>query len=56
MSTKPGSAGSIRPGLIESSDVAPASNHDVVALAGAETAYAPGQHRHYSNIGYRAVG
>ena len=43
-------------GLIESSDVAPASNHDVVALAGAETAYAPGQHRHYSNIGYRAVG
>jgi CubicO group peptidase (beta-lactamase class C family) len=43
-------------GLVESSDLAPASNYDVVALAGAETVYAPGEHRHYSNIGYRAVG
>lgn len=43
-------------GLVQSSDVAPASNYDVVALAGTETGYAPGQHRHYSNIGYRAVG
>ena len=43
-------------GLVESSDVAPASNYDVLALAGTETTYAPGEHRHYSNIGYRAVG
>lgn len=43
-------------GLVESSDVAPASNYDVVALAGTETGYAPGAHRHYSNLGYRAVG
>ena len=43
-------------GLVESSDVAPASNYDVVALAGTETGYAPGEHRHYSNLGYRAVG
>jgi CubicO group peptidase (beta-lactamase class C family) len=43
-------------GLVQSSDVAPASNYDVVALAGTETGYAPGEHRHYSNIGYRAVG
>jgi CubicO group peptidase (beta-lactamase class C family) len=43
-------------GLVESSDLAPASNYDVVALAGTETVYAPGEHRHYSNIGYRAAG
>jgi len=43
-------------GLIESSDVAPASNYDVIALAGAEPGLAPGEHRWYSNIGYRAVG
>jgi CubicO group peptidase (beta-lactamase class C family) len=43
-------------GLVESSDLAPASNYDVVALAGAERGYAPGEHRHYSNVGYRAVG
>jgi len=43
-------------GLVQSCDVAPASNYDVVALAGTETGYAPGEHRHYSNIGYRAVG
>jgi CubicO group peptidase (beta-lactamase class C family) len=43
-------------GLIESSDVAPASSYDVVALAGTDTAYVPGEHRHYSNLGYRAVG
>jgi D-alanyl-D-alanine carboxypeptidase len=43
-------------GLVQSSDIAPASNYDVVALAGSETGYAPGEHRHYSNIGYRAIG
>jgi CubicO group peptidase (beta-lactamase class C family) len=43
-------------GLVESSDLAPASNYDVVALAGTETGYAPGEHRHYSNLGFRAVG
>jgi CubicO group peptidase (beta-lactamase class C family) len=43
-------------GLVESSDLAPASTYDVVALAGTETGYAPGEHRHNSNIGYRAVG
>jgi CubicO group peptidase (beta-lactamase class C family) len=43
-------------GLVESSDLAPASTYDVVALAGAETGYAPGEHRHYSNLGYRVVG
>ena len=43
-------------GFVESSDLAPASTYDVVALAGTETGYAPGEHRHNSNIGYRAVG
>jgi CubicO group peptidase (beta-lactamase class C family) len=43
-------------GLVESSDLAPASTYDVVALAGTETGYPPGAHRHYSNLGYRAVG
>jgi len=43
-------------GLIESSDLAPASNYDVIALAGTELGFAPGEHRWYSNIGYRAVG
>jgi CubicO group peptidase (beta-lactamase class C family) len=43
-------------GLVESSDLAPASNYDVVALAGTGTDWPPGEHRHYSNVGYRAVG
>ena len=43
-------------GVIESSDLAPASNYDVLALADTETGFAPGSHRHYSNVGYRAVG
>ena len=43
-------------GLIESSDRAPASNFDVIALGEDEAGFAPGAHRHYSNIGYRAVG
>jgi CubicO group peptidase (beta-lactamase class C family) len=43
-------------GLIASSDRAPASSYDVLALAETETGFAPGEHRHYSNVGYRAVG
>ncbi len=43
-------------GVIESSDLAPASTYDVIALAEGETGFAPGTHRHYSNVGYRAVG
>src|SRR6185312_3366113 len=43
-------------GLIESSDLAPASNYDVIALADTDLGFAPGEHRWYSNIGYRAVG
>ena len=43
-------------GLIESSDRAPASTYDVLALADTETGFSPGEHRHYSNVGYRAVG
>ena len=43
-------------GVIESSDIAPASTYDVLALARNELGFAPGEHRWYSNIGYRAVG
>ena len=43
-------------GLIGTSDLAPASNYDVIALADTEAGFAPGQHRLYSNIGYRLVG
>jgi CubicO group peptidase (beta-lactamase class C family) len=43
-------------GLIETSDLAPASAYDVIALAGTDPGFAPGEHRHYSNVGYRAVG
>jgi Beta-lactamase len=43
-------------GVIENSDRAPASGYDVVALADTKTGFAPGEHRHYSNVGYRAVG
>jgi CubicO group peptidase (beta-lactamase class C family) len=43
-------------GVVESSDLAPASTYDVIALAEGETGFAPGTHRHYSNVGYRAVG
>jgi CubicO group peptidase (beta-lactamase class C family) len=43
-------------GVIETSDLAPASTYDVIALADAPTGFAPGEHRHYSDIGYRAVG
>jgi CubicO group peptidase (beta-lactamase class C family) len=43
-------------GLVESSDRAPASNWDVIALDEAMAGFEPGAHRHYSNIGYRVVG
>jgi CubicO group peptidase (beta-lactamase class C family) len=43
-------------GVVESSDLAPASGYDVIALADTEAGFAPGEHRHYSNVGYRAVG
>jgi CubicO group peptidase (beta-lactamase class C family) len=43
-------------GVVESSDHAPASTYDVIALTGLEAGFPPGDHRHYSNIGYRAVG
>jgi CubicO group peptidase (beta-lactamase class C family) len=34
-------------GVIASSDLAPASNYDVIALAATETGFAPGTQRHY---------
>lgn len=43
-------------GVIENSDLAPASTYDVIALRDTDTGFAPGEHRHYSNLGYRAVG
>jgi CubicO group peptidase (beta-lactamase class C family) len=43
-------------GVISDSDLAPASTYDVIALAGSRPGFAPGQHRHYSNVGYRAIG
>ena len=35
-------------GIVESSDLAPASTYDVIALADTETGFAPGEHRWYS--------
>ena len=43
-------------GLIRGSEVATASNYDVLALAGTETGFDPGTHFWYSNVGYRVVG
>ncbi len=43
-------------GLIASSDRAPASTYDVIALTETAPGFAPGEHLHYSNVGYRAVG
>lgn len=43
-------------GLIGTSDLAPASSYDVIALAETELGFPPGRHRLYSNIGYRLVG
>jgi CubicO group peptidase (beta-lactamase class C family) len=43
-------------GAIASSDRAPASNYDVIALTETAPGFAPGEHRYYSDVGYRAVG
>ena len=43
-------------GVIASSDQAPASTYDVIALTAMAPGFAPGEHRSYSNVGYRAVG
>jgi CubicO group peptidase (beta-lactamase class C family) len=43
-------------GLIRGSEVATASNYDVIALAETETGFDPGEHFWYSNVGYRVVG
>lgn len=43
-------------GLISTSDLAPASGYDVIALADTELGFTPGEHRLYSNLGYRVVG
>jgi CubicO group peptidase (beta-lactamase class C family) len=43
-------------GLIRGSEIATASNYDVVALAETETGFAPGEHHWYSNVGYRVIG
>ena len=43
-------------GVIASSDRAPASTFDVIALTETAPGFAPGEHFHYSNVGYRAVG
>jgi CubicO group peptidase (beta-lactamase class C family) len=43
-------------GLVEALDRAPNSNVDVLGLADTEAGFAPGEHHHYSNVGYRAVG
>lgn len=43
-------------GLIATTDLAPASGYDVIALAAAEPGFEPGAHRLYSDLGYRTVG
>ena len=43
-------------GLIAMSDLAPASGYDVIALADTELGFPPGEHRYYSDVGYRAIG
>jgi CubicO group peptidase (beta-lactamase class C family) len=43
-------------GVIADSDRAPASTFDVIALRDIAPGFAPGEHFHYSNVGYRAVG
>jgi len=43
-------------GIIQGSEIAPASNYDVIALADTDAGFAPGAHFWYSNVGYRAVG
>ena len=43
-------------GIIATSDLAPASGYDVIALAETEPGFAPGEHRLYSDLGYRTIG
>jgi CubicO group peptidase (beta-lactamase class C family) len=43
-------------GLIRGSELATASNYDVVALADTAVGFQPGEHYWYSNVGYRAIG
>ena len=43
-------------GLIATSDLAPASGYDVIALAETEPGFAPGEHRLYLDVGYRTIG
>ena len=43
-------------GVIEASGLAPGSTYDVIALTNTEPGFGPGEHRHYSNVGYRAIG
>jgi CubicO group peptidase (beta-lactamase class C family) len=43
-------------GIIRGSEIATASNYDVIALAETEAAFEPGAHFWYSNVGYRVVG
>jgi CubicO group peptidase (beta-lactamase class C family) len=43
-------------GLIRGSELATASNYDVVALADSEVGFTAGEHLWYSNVGYRVIG
>jgi CubicO group peptidase (beta-lactamase class C family) len=43
-------------GIVASSDLAPASGFDAIALRDTALGFEPGGHRHYSNAGYRVIG
>lgn len=43
-------------GIITGSDLAPNSRYEPVALHETETAFPPGKHFHYSNVGYKTLG
>jgi len=43
-------------GIIRGTDFAPAPAYEVYALRETETGSPPGQHFHYSNVGYKALG
>ena len=43
-------------GIIRGTDFAPAPYYEVYALRDTETGSPPGQHFHYSNVGYKALG
>jgi CubicO group peptidase (beta-lactamase class C family) len=43
-------------GVIRGSELATASNYDVIALADTAVGFQPGEHYWYSNVGYRAIG